>query len=164
MAPQPGAEHLRLQALAGLWTGEEVLSDTPWMEGGPAVSHVDNRIALGGFLLEQDYRQERDGRETVQAKGLFTYDSDRNEYRLFWFDNLGFPPADPAGGSWEGDTLTVLRRSPRAIARHTFAIRNAHEYELAIENSWDGGASWMPVMTGLYRRRPEDPHPLSLKE
>ncbi|MBZ6075830.1 DUF1579 family protein [Microvirga puerhi] len=161
MASQPRAEHLRLQALAGLWIGEEVLSDTPWMKGGRATGHVDARVTLGGFVLEQDYRQERDGRETFQAKGLFTFDSDLSEYRLFWFDDLGFPPAEPAGGTWEGDTLTVLRRSPRAIARHTFAIRNAQEYELAIENSWDGGASWAPVMTGHYRRRPED-HPSSV--
>ncbi|MCB8818989.1 DUF1579 family protein [Microvirga rosea] len=156
MTRQPGAENLRLQALAGLWIGEEVLLETPWMKGGTAVGHVEARAVLDGFVLEQEYRQERQGQETFRAKGLFTFDADRDEYRLFWFDNLGFPPAEPAGGTWDGDTLTVLRRSPRALARHTFAIRNAHEYELAIANSWDGGATWMPVMTGFYRRRSED--------
>ncbi|MGO4571919.1 DUF1579 family protein [Microvirga sp. 2TAF3] len=162
MAPQPGAEHQRLQALAGAWIGDEVLSDTPWMKGGKATGFVETRMTLGGFVLDQDYRQERDGGETLRARGLFTFDSDRGEYRLFWFDDLGFAPADPAGGSWEGGTLTVLRKSPRAIARHAFAIRSAQEYELAIENSWDGGATWMPVLTGLYRRRSEDgPSPVA---
>ena len=153
MASQPTAEHGRLHALAGAWIGDERLAETPWMPGGRARSFVQAQVALGGFFLEQDYHQERDGQATLAAKGLFTFDLDRGGYSLFWFDSLGFPPAEPAGGTWDGDTLTVLRKSPRAMARHTFAIRHAQEYEHAIENSWDGGANWTPVMTGLYRRR-----------
>ncbi|WP_262271969.1 MULTISPECIES: DUF1579 domain-containing protein [Microvirga] len=161
MAPQPTPHHNRLHALAGAWMGEEVVADTPWMPGGKARSFVTAKPVLGSFFLEQDYRQERDGQETFRAKGLFTFDLDRNEYRLFWFDNLGFAPADPAGGAWDGNTLSVIRKSSRALARHTITIRSPHEYEQVIENSWDEGASWMPVTTGLYRRRSDDHSPLS---
>lgn len=160
MAPQPTPHHQKLHALAGAWIGDEVLADTPWMPGGRAQSFVRAQLALGRFFLEQDYRQERDGQETFRAKALVTFDLDRNEYRLFWFDNLGFAPAEPAGGAWDGNTLTVLRKSPRALARHAITIRNAQEYEQIIENSWDGGVSWTPVMTGLYRRHSDDPSPL----
>src|SRR3954470_16371606 len=128
LAPQPTERHRRLHALAGAWIGDEVLEETPWGPGGVARSCVEAHVALGGFFLEQTYRQERDGRPTIDAKGLFTFDLDKAEYRFFWFDNLVFAPAEPAGGTWEGDTLTVLRRSPRAMARHTFAVRSAREY------------------------------------
>jgi hypothetical protein len=167
MAPKLTAQHRRLHALAGAWVGDEVLAETPWMPGGQARSSVDTRVILGGTVLEQDYRQEREGRETLQAKGLYTYDPDQETYSLFWFDSLGFPPAEPAGGAWDGDRFTILRRSPRALARHTFAIRDAQEYEHAIETSWDGGTSWAPVMTGHYRRRSDGspaPVPVLLKE
>lgn len=161
MAPQPTPHHQKLHALAGAWIGEEMLAETPWMKGGKAQGFVWTQPILDGFFLEHDYRQERDGEETFRAKGLFTFDLDRNDYRLFWFDNLGFAPAEPAGGMWDGNTLTVFRKSSRAQARHTITIRNAREYEHVIENSWDGGLSWAPVMTGLYRRRPDETSPLS---
>lgn len=153
----PEAGHHRLKALEGAWTGEETLADTPWMTGGPAVSEVSAAMALGGFFLMQDYRQFRGGAETLSAHGLIGFDAGTGEYALSWFDSLGFPPAAPAGGRWDGDTLTVLRRSPRALARHRITLHGPDEYAHDIDTSWDDGTTWTPVVAGVYRRRAPAP-------
>ena len=56
-APTPLEEHRKLAALAGEWTGEEMVYPSRWTAGGPATSHVTARIDLNGFYLIQDTRQ-----------------------------------------------------------------------------------------------------------
>ncbi len=71
-APTPLPEHRKLAALAGEWSGEEVVYPSRWNEGGPATSHVVARIDLNGFYLIQDTRQMRDGKETFATHDPLT--------------------------------------------------------------------------------------------
>jgi hypothetical protein len=150
-APTPLAEHRRLAAFAGEWSGEEVVYPSRWNEGGPASSHVIARIDLNGFYLIQDTRQMRDGKETFAAHGLFTYDRDERLYKLFWHDSLGYTAPSPASGGWVGKTLTLVRGSLRGNARHLYEVIDDNSYSMKIQFSPDA-EGWNDVLSGVYRR------------
>jgi len=82
-------------ALAGDWTGDEEIATTRWGQGGPAKGFIQARIDLGGRALVQDYREERDGKLTLQAHAVFVTGPDHDQCSLYWFDSYGFVP----GGS-----------------------------------------------------------------
>src|ERR1700738_2660325 len=121
-APQPLAEHRRLAAFAGEWSGEETGYSSRWGEGGSATSHVTARSDLNGFYLIQDTRQTRNGGETFASHALFTYDREDRLYKLFWHDSLGYHPPSPASGGWSGKSLILVRGSLRRNARPVYEI------------------------------------------
>ena len=43
---------------------------------------------------------------------------------------MGFVPAAPASGSWEGDTLTLERSSARGKARIRYAFADTDSYRM----------------------------------
>ena len=60
--PKPGSPHQKLQRLSGKWTGEEKMHPSPWdPKGGAATGRILNRLSLDGFVVVQDYEQERSG-------------------------------------------------------------------------------------------------------
>lgn len=150
-APAPRAEHLRLQALAGEWQGEEVVLPSRWTDGGPAVSRVSARIDLNGFYLIQDSRQLREGRESFSSHAVFTYDRDDRLYKLLWHDSLGYFSPAPASGAFVGNVLTLVRGSLRGNARHIYEVIDANRYTMTIEYSPDA-EGWSDVLTGVYTR------------
>ncbi len=150
--PRPTAEHSKLHVLAGEWTGEEKLSPSPWGPGGPAVGRSNCRVDLDGFYVIQDYVEEKDGKVTYRGHGVFGYDSSSQEYCWYWIDSMGFVPAGPSRGKWEGDTLTLESRSPRGIGRYTYRFEGDAQYHFQIENSFDGGKTFALFMEGTYRK------------
>lgn len=140
-----------LALLVGDWEGEEAIATTRWGEGGPACGRFSARWDLGGRVLLQDYREERDGHPALQVHAVFTAGPGHDEYMLYWFDSYGFAPAQPAQGHWDGGRLVFLRSSSRGQTRHTYAFRD-DACELTLESSFDGGVHWEPVMQGRYRR------------
>lgn len=152
MARIPGEEHKRLYALAGEWVGEEQLAASRWSAGGPATARVSARVDLEGFYLVQDYTEQVDGRTSIQVHAVFAWDEEQRQYLLYWFDSYGFAPQMPGSGQWQGDTLTLTRTSSRGMARYSYRFENADAYRLKLENSFDSGQSWQPVMEGVYRR------------
>jgi len=141
-----------LAALAGEWSGEETIATTRWGQGGTATSTVSARLDLGGKVLLQDYRQQRDGQPSLQAHAVFVTGPGHDECALYWFDSYGFAPAQPAPGHWNGQRLVFLRSSSRGQTRHIYAWDDADTYRLTLESSFDGGIRWEPVMQGVYRR------------
>jgi hypothetical protein len=140
-----------LGLLAGEWEGEETIATTRWGEGGPARGRFSAGLDLGARVLLMDYREEREGRPSLQAHAVFTAGPGHDEYALYWFDSYGFVPAQPAPGHWDGERLVFLRSSPRGQTRHTYAFRD-DACELVLESSFDGGVHWEAVMRGCYRR------------
>jgi len=140
-----------LQRLAGDWLGEEAIAATRWGPGGRAVGRIAARLALGGRALVQDYREERDGRPALQAHAVFVAGDDGG-YGLYWFDSYGFVPHEPAAGRWDGRSLVFVRRSPRGQTRHAYTPLGEDRLGLTLESSFDGGASWEPVLQAEYRR------------
>jgi hypothetical protein len=142
-----------LSRLVGDWLGNEEIATTRWGQGGPAVGHMQARPALDGRLLVQDYREERDGKTSLQVHAVFVAEPEHDQYSLYWFDSYGFVPGTPAPGVWDGERLTFVRSSPRGQTRHVYAFESDDVFTLKLESSFDGGVSWEPVLSGSYRRR-----------
>lgn len=145
-----------LQRLAGEWIGQESLAPSKWDEGGVTVGTVQSRLTMNGRVLIQDYSAQRRGKPWLQAHAVFTapaVDDPAGHYGLFWFDSLGFVPTQVAAGTWNGQTLSFLRSSPRGHTRQEYRFVNDQLYCLKLESSFDGGASWQLVMDGAYQRK-----------
>ncbi len=148
--PKPGDAHARLHALVGQWGGEERLHPAPWdLAGGAATAFINNRLALDGFSVIQEYEQYRDGRPTFSGHGVFWWDEDAHQYVMTWFDSMSGTPADFRGG-FDGDVLQLVnQRSQGGFSRCTFDHGMPGEYVFMLEVSNDGVA-WAPSMEGAY--------------
>jgi hypothetical protein len=146
-----------LAALAGEWTGDELIATTRWGQGGPATGRSSARFELGGRALLQDYREERDGKPALQAHAVFVAGQEPGEYAMYWFDSYGFAPVQPATGHWDGKRLVFLRTSSRGQTRHIYEMVVDGIYRLSLESSFDGGVNWEQVMQGEYRRLGDAP-------
>lgn len=141
-----------LAALEGEWIGNETIATTRWGQGGTAIGRVQARFDLGRKVLLLDYREERDGKASLQAHAVFVAGQEPGEYALYWFDSYGFTPSQPATGHWDGKRLVFLRSSLRGQTRHIYEWVADGLYRLVLESSFDGGVNWERVMEGEYRR------------
>lgn len=148
----PTNENTGLRMLAGAWSGVEIIAASKWGPGGEAHASCVYRLALDGKALLHDYQAERDGKPWLSAHAVFVFDAQNGEDSLFWFDSLGFVPAQAAAGTHDGDTFEFVRVSPRGRTRHSYRCIDADHYSMALHSSFDDGASWVTVMEGLYTR------------
>lgn len=151
--PKVTDEHRKLYVLLGDWEGEETLSPSPWGPGGPAIGRHSFRLELDGFYVVQDYVEEKDGKVSFRGHGIFGYDTLGKEYTWHWFDNMGFVPGGPSRGTWEGDTLTLQLTTPRGKARYTYRFEGDSKYHFRIDNSFDGGATYVTFIEGTYSKK-----------
>jgi hypothetical protein len=151
--PQPTAEHKQLERLVGRWSGEEKLSPSPWGPGGVATGKFEMRLDIDGFFVIQDYVEEKDGRTVYRGHGIIGYDTTDKSYAWYWVDSIGFVPAAPSRGKWQGDTM-ILEHPPfqGSRGRYTFRFFGPDEMAFSIENSRDDGKTWTTFMEGRYRR------------
>ncbi|MEQ8764455.1 MAG: DUF1579 family protein [Planctomycetota bacterium] len=149
--PKPTEGHDRLEMFVGSWQGTEILHPSPWdSNGGTAKGFVENRRALGGFSLIQEYRQERDGKTTFEGHGVFTYDPEKDEYVLYWFDSMGLGVNDYRGKLEDG-VLTVEHQGEMGHSRCVFDMRKEGSYTFRMQGSPDGSV-WMSFMDGTYQK------------
>lgn len=141
-----------LHWLVGEWHGRETIAPSAWGAGGDARSDCSYRLALDGRTLLHDYQAERDGVPWLSAHAVFAFNAASDEHNLFWFDSLGFVPAQPATGKRDGVALVFERMSPRGRTRHIWWPIDASRHGMKLESSFDDGASWVPVMEGTYAR------------
>jgi hypothetical protein len=143
--------HLKLSLLSGTWHGEEVLFPTPWDPyGGPAAGRVVNRVALDGFALVQDYEQQRGGSANFRGHGVFSWDSAKKSYMLYWFDSLGMGQ-NVFDGSFDEKVLVLTNQSPVGFTRASWDLTSPLTYFYRMEVSGDG-TQWQKVMEGSYAR------------
>lgn len=141
-----------LELFAGDWVGEEDIAPSRWGAGGTANASISARLDFDGRILIQDHSAERDGKPWFKAHAVIAYDQQSSALSLHWFDSMGFIPAAPAPGQWDGEALRFERSSPRGQTRHTYLHSGPVSYVLVLESSFDGGANWIAVMTGRYSR------------
>ncbi|MER8652677.1 DUF1579 family protein [Mesorhizobium sp. M0586] len=146
------ADHQRLQALVGAWRGEEEVAETQWADGGPATSEVLGEAQFGGLFVVQRYRQRRDGTVSFGSHSVFGFDQQNSLVTMHQFDSMGFVPASPATGAWNGSELTLDRSSPRGSARITYIFDNADAYRMRLHFKPAGSDSWQDMVSGVYRR------------
>jgi hypothetical protein len=149
---KPTAAHHKLEKLVGTWSGEEKMHLSPWgATGGPATGWVENRLALGGWIIIQDYRQEREGKTSFEGHAVFSWDRDHETYVLNWWDSMGMPPHE-FRGSWEGDVLTLTSETPQGRSRARFHFGKEGHYDFTMDVSPDG-RTWLTFMEGSYTRK-----------
>lgn len=149
--PRPTDADLRLQKLVGRWRGEEYIFPSHLdPKGGPAIGIADNRSALDGFAVVQEYEQERGGVVNLRGHGVFRWDRLASVYVLHWFDSIGMPPSE-FRGTFEGDVLTLTSRDDPARVRATWDFSGDGRYRYRMDVSPDG-ERWMPFMEGDYAR------------
>lgn len=147
--PTLGDAHTRLHRLAGQWGGEETVHPAPHDPGGPATAFLNNRIALGGFAVVQEYEQYREGKPTYSGHGVFWFDGAGGDYAMTWFDSLLGMAIEFRGG-FEGDVLRLTSALPLGgFLRGTFDIGLPGEYVFVMEYSPDG-VTWTPTTEGAY--------------
>jgi len=149
--PKPGEPHIKLKLLAGEWNGEEQIKPSPFdPKGGVAIGQVKNRLALDGFVVIQDYEQERDGRVNFHGHGIFTWDQTEQCYVLYWFDSMGMPP-DRFKGSFENKVLTLVNKGMQGHFRAVFDFNLESGYLYRMDVSPDG-TNWSNFIEGKYTR------------
>jgi len=147
--PQLEDAHRALEMMVGTWRGEEVIHPAPWdPAGGRATVRVENRLALGGQVLVQEYVQTREGGGAFEGHGVLRWDAVAGGYVLHWFDSIRTAPGE-FRGTFDGGALTMLRREPGwARAVWTFT---GDRYTYRLEVSADG-AAWRTYLEGAYTR------------
>ena len=148
----PTHENTDLRALVGEWSGVETIAASKWGPGGEARAICTYRLALDGKALLHDYQAERDGKPWLSAHAVFAFDAQNDACSLFWFDSLGFIPAEGAAGAHAGDVIEFVRISPRGKTRHSYRLIDADHHRMTLHSSFDDGASWVLVMEGVYTR------------
>ena len=149
--PKPTDAHRKMEMMEGSWTGEETLFPSPWdPEGGTAEAHVNNRIALDGFALIQDYEQQRGESVTFTGHGILRWDENDQCYVLHWFDCMGMPPNE-FRGSFEGNVLTLVSKEPHQQSRGIWELTDETHYNYRMEISPDG-ENWQTFIEGWYSR------------
>jgi hypothetical protein len=145
-------DYQRLQALIGTWRGEEDVSATQWTGAGTAAAEVVAEAEFGGLFVLQRYRQSRDGKVSFAAHNVFGFDQPGGVFTMHQFDSMGFVPASPASGTWDGSTLTLLRSSPRGAARVTYDFDSNDSYRMRLEFKPTASDAWQDMVSGLYQR------------
>jgi len=149
--PKPGEHQLRLERLAGTWIGEERYQPSPMFpQGGTAQAMVENRMALDGFALVQDYCHALDGVTTFRGHGILRWDAAAAHYVFHWFDSGGGNPVEFRGG-FEGDVLALEANSPQGHMKATWDLAETGTYRYEMQVSQDGN-QWFPFMTSVCRK------------
>ena len=149
--PQPSEAHKQLEKLVGNWAGQEKIHPSPFApQGGVATGRVQNRRSLDGFVVVQDYAQERDGKTSFTGHGVFWFDAMRQVYVMSWWDSFGSPVSEFVGGLDKG-ILTLSNVGPSGYSKAIFDIREGDHYGFRMEVSPDG-AQWFAFLEGTYTR------------
>ena len=154
MTLEPTDHHIRLATFVGTWRGEERMHPSRELpRGGVALGSFEYRMEVAGFFLISSYTQRRDGAQTYAGHGVYGYDGERGRHTMHWFDSTGgVAPSAPCYGSWEGDSLIFLRRSPQGFTRFVHTLEAHDRYGFRMDSSRDG-ERWTPLLEGRYARK-----------
>jgi len=149
--PKPGEAHRVFAEMAGRWEGEETMYPQPWAaDGAQGQAKIENRLALGGFILVQEYVQYQKGLPVFEGHGVLSWDDGAKEYVMHWWDSMGTPPNVFRGGM-VGGVLTLTSDFPGGQGRSIWDLRHAGRYTFRMEIlAQDGSVS--PMMDGSYHR------------
>jgi hypothetical protein len=149
--PKPGAAHAALNVFAGTWVGKERMPPSPWApQETIADGHIVNKPSLGGFSIVQDYTQSSGKEIRYQGHGVFTWDGQANEYKMYWFDSMGSPINEFRGGH-KGNVWTFACKHGMGHTRSIWEFTGTDRYRHTMEVSPDG-KTWSTFMDGSYAK------------
>jgi len=139
----------KLNLLVGRWKGPEKVHPSPWdPQGGPALGVAENRLACGGFVVVQEYRQERGGKPNFEGHGVFRWDPQENCYTLNWYDSAGLPPS-LFRGQFSGNQLSMICEMEDGKLRCSWEISgNRNKFRMEVGD----GTNWQSMLEGEYNR------------
>lgn len=147
---KPTDAHRKLQSLVGIWKAEEKMFP-PWEpKGVMVVSHVNNRSALDGLAVIQDYEVAMEGIVNFRGHGIFTWDPINQMYVLHWFDSME-PRANVFQGAFDNKKLAMTSKSQQGYTRASWEIISDKSYIYKLESSGDGN-QWQAMVEGSYSR------------
>lgn len=151
--PRPNENHKKLEALAGKWRGKETIHPTQWdPKGGEAIGESDAAMAFDGFCLIMDYTQTRNGAVSYRGHGVFGWDDKVQKYSMYWFDSMAGAPFWPAAeGTWSGNSLVYVSKSPMGWSRYSYHFDTANKFRFTIEMSQDG-QTWSVFIDSAFER------------
>lgn len=142
----PTAEHHRLSAFSGLWSGQGEAHASPWSAASAAKSIWNAKFDQSGFNLLVDYTETRDDGSSFGGHGVMTVDPADNCVLWYLFDSFGFPPLAPARGKWSGLVLTLDKQTLRGNGRTIFSFSGVG-FEQQVLSKPNGAAEFLPVST-----------------
>lgn len=146
--PIPGLQHRNLAKLAGAWAGDETLHPSPWSpEAQQRTGHISARM-LDGFFVVSDYEQKADDRVTFRGHGVYSWDPEKQNYVMYWFDSMG-GAGSVATGTFEDDVLTFSATSPMGHHRYRYTFGEGETtFEMAMSQD---GENWQQLMDATYK-------------
>jgi hypothetical protein len=93
-----------------------------------------------------------DGRTVFRGHGIYGWNAQQQTYTWYWCDSMGQVPSQPSRGRCRGDTLVFESSSPQARVATRTASSGDSTYHFKLENSFDGGKTWLTFMDGTYRK------------
>ena len=147
--PTTGPAHEKLAQLSGKWVGEETMMPSPWNpEESKRHAVIDARV-LEGFFVVSDYEQkDPDGNVSFRGHGVYSYDAQADEYKMYWFDSMG-GAGGVATGKFDGDTLTFRNTSPMGHHSYSYTFGDGTtRFEMAMSPD---GENWQTLMVGEYK-------------
>ncbi|NMN70922.1 hypothetical protein AF71_00027350 [Rhizobium sp. 57MFTsu3.2] len=144
-------EREKLELFLGRWEGRGTIHSNPWGGAGPTQTawwfHWDEPRL---FLL-CDCREERSDGSVFSAHGVLGIDPVMRDPLWWIFDSYGYPPMDPARGSWDEQTLHLVKTTARGTGRTSFS-RRKDCLECVVESRGIDEANFVRVMSGSFCR------------
>jgi Protein of unknown function (DUF1579) len=149
--PKPTASHLKLHALVGRFSGNEIMHPSPCSpEGGKSQGRFENRVVLDGFCVFHEYEQLRDGKVHFRGHGVYGFDPGAGEYTMYWVDSAG-GQGSIFRGTFENGVMNLSAKANdgfcRCISDHSVPGKSTFKMDVSPD-----GKEWSTVLEGTYRR------------
>lgn len=138
--PEPSKELEKLKMLEGDWESHDTHYPLPWMpDGGTGKSKNSFHEALDGYGFLADYNGSTPF-GSIKGHGIWFYDSERNQYKIQWYDNFGNHIS--GNGNFENDQFIFDMRyrmgGEDIFEQHTIKDIKDNSYLYVIEIEVDG--------------------------
>ncbi|CAK0779477.1 putative DUF1579 family protein [Gammaproteobacteria bacterium] len=143
----------KLEKFIGSWAGTEDISHTLWRNRSSNVTaiRIDNRMAIGGKFLIQDYIQEYLGAIRYQWHAVVGWNPGHRCFTMHLFDSAGLVLDPPLLGNFEEEVLTLHHRGRMGHFLVMHHILETGDYALRVDVSPDEG-KWYTAIEGHYAR------------
>lgn len=149
--PDTHPNAFKLSLFIGHWTGSGQVFATPWGEATKCAGIWQFGFDRSGLNMIHDYQETRENGSVFNGHGVFNIEPSTKDVIWFWFDSFGFPPFDPARGTWDLDKLVLMKATPRGIGRSTFVFTH-NRFQYTVEAQPKGTEDFLPVMAGEFTK------------
>lgn len=149
--PKPPAELQKFAGWIGAWDAEQHMFATPMSPESKDRSKTFFHWILNGFHMESVHNFQYMGKP-MQARGIWSYDTERKEYSCVWVDAMS-PMVTVYTGNFTADGKLVVKASYPMQGKTvndvvTYSFPTADSYTLRYETDMGGSMAPMLEETG----------------